>query len=188
MQAIHIETVLIWIDSLRQLRECKEHPVHHNGNSWTNLRHRARLNSQLEGIGSARKKLLRALEKLDAQEIAVHRELNSNVLISILPDDVLAMIFEAGAVLEQGNQVHFESLVSHVSQHWRSIALATPRLWNKIYCIKPQGMDDDGLHPDELVQRVASFLDRSRYFPHGDIHLGLHGKRLFFVGISRAHP
>ncbi|KZP13709.1 hypothetical protein FIBSPDRAFT_123837 [Athelia psychrophila] len=155
----------MYLCQLLSRRGCKEHPVHHNGNPWTNVRHRARLHSQLEEIATTRSKIFRELEELDEQERAVRRELNSNVLISILPDDVLAMVFEAGALLTQGNKSHFGSLVSHVDQHWRNIALATPRLWNKIYCIKPEEMDYDDSYPKEWLPRHAAFLARSRSFP-----------------------
>lgn len=52
-----------------------------------------------------------------------------------LPNEVLAMIFEEGHKLSpllNRSGVRFEILVSHVTRHWRSIALSAPRLWSRI--------------------------------------------------------
>ncbi|KZP12711.1 hypothetical protein FIBSPDRAFT_152205 [Athelia psychrophila] len=96
------------------------------------------LSRRLEEISTKRRILVLQLAELDAQGKAVQQELhNLDSPISILPSDILAMIFEAGALLEASAEFHFGSLASHVSQSWREIALATPRLWNKIEYTKP---------------------------------------------------
>lgn len=57
---------------------------------------------------------------------------NSDAPISSLPNEILAMIFEVGVLLDQKPLLRFEIVVSHVTQHWRDVALATPRLWTNI--------------------------------------------------------
>ncbi|KZP32369.1 hypothetical protein FIBSPDRAFT_516704 [Athelia psychrophila] len=48
---------------------------------------------------------------------------------------------------------------------WRNIALSTPRLWNKIYCIRPEEVDYELPYWEEGRQGAAAFLARSRPFP-----------------------
>ncbi|KZP08936.1 hypothetical protein FIBSPDRAFT_964376 [Athelia psychrophila] len=126
------------------------------------------LSKRLEEFAVVRRYLVDQLEELDAKardvQIEVNWLQNLDAPISTLPDEMLAMVFEAGSLLPQKPQVHFGSLVSHVSQHWRKIAMATPRLWNKIYCDQPEGMDYDASYY-EYVQRNAAFLERSQLFP-----------------------
>ncbi|KAF7980786.1 hypothetical protein HWV62_36853 [Athelia sp. TMB] len=100
------------------------------------------------------------LEKLEKQIKAVQRELcslhNSDAPISTLPDEVLAMVFEEGMV-PKGDRCRFGSLVSHVTHHWRSVALATPQLWSEIVWSKPCTAQE--------IERVSTFLSRTRTSP-----------------------
>ena len=68
------------------------------------------------------------------------------------------MIFEAGVLLEELPGSQFAPLVSHITRDWRSIALATPRLWNKIFWdlgpTELMGEDMDGDENDKPL-RVA---------------------------------
>lgn len=63
------------------------------------------------------------------------RKFNENVSpdgpISTLHAEILAMIFEAGAMEEVVPHCTFGMLVSHTTRRWRNIALATPWLWIK---------------------------------------------------------
>ncbi|KZP21138.1 hypothetical protein FIBSPDRAFT_860824, partial [Athelia psychrophila] len=100
-------------------------------------RQRLLLSGRLEEIATERRRLVLQLAELDARGKAVQQDLhNLDSPISILPSDILVMIFEAGALLESRAKFHFGSLASHVSRMWREIALATPRLWTKIECTK----------------------------------------------------
>lgn len=73
--------------------------------------------------------------------------------INVLPDDVLTQVFEAGRGFSQGNMTFGES-VSHVSQQWRSVALATPHLWSDVVYYAPGN-----------VERLAAILSRSSLVP-----------------------
>lgn len=98
-------------------------------------RHRvASLSQRLEGIFAERRKLILQLKELDVQARAVQLEhdtlWNLDAPTSNLPDEVLAMVFEAGMHFYKDSD--FGALVSHVSRRWRIIALATARLWVNI--------------------------------------------------------
>ncbi|KZP12706.1 hypothetical protein FIBSPDRAFT_152179 [Athelia psychrophila] len=123
------------------------------------------LSRRLEEISTKRRILVLQLAELDAQGKAVQQELhNLDSPISILPSDILAMIFETGALLEASAEFHFGSLVSHVSQSWREIALETPRLWNKIEYTKSADMEDDP-YSEKVRSRATTFLTRSKSSP-----------------------
>ena len=94
-----------------------------------------RLLSRLEDIAAARCILATQLEELDMRARAVQVEIESlrnlDAPISILPDEVLSMIFEAGGESTPGDCM-FGILVSHVTHHWRSITLSNPKVWTDI--------------------------------------------------------
>lgn len=96
------------------------------------------ISTRLKEINAARVDLLRQLEELDAELCALHREhgsiINENAAISALPSELLSAIFQVGHN-SQAPGGHFERLVSSVTQHWRDIALATPKLWAVISCV-----------------------------------------------------
>ena len=147
------------------------------------------LAQRLEEFDAARRELLLQLEELDARKGAVQFEFNElqnvDAPISSLPDEVLAMVFEAGVILDEFPKSRFAILVSHVTHRWRSIALATPRLWNTIFWnVEP---DEDGRTPPTSVlvkftkgiNQAAMFLSRSASAPIS-IHIkGLYGKELW---------
>ncbi|KAF7975898.1 hypothetical protein HWV62_8319 [Athelia sp. TMB] len=101
------------------------------------------------------------LEELEKQIQIAQRELdslrNSDASISTLPDEVLTMVFEEGMLLNGDSPCHFGSLASHVTHHWRSVALAAPRLWSKIRWREPCTEQEMG--------RVSTFLSRSGASP-----------------------
>jgi len=69
-------------------------------------------------------------------QIAEHRDINSSAAVASLPDEVLAMIFEAGASRQaedfEDNRFYFSLLVSQITHRFRTIAIATPSLWTYI--------------------------------------------------------
>ncbi|KZP15827.1 hypothetical protein FIBSPDRAFT_74972 [Athelia psychrophila] len=82
--------------------------------------------------------------------------------ISNLHDEILQITFEFGTLLQQQDQPHFGSLVSHVTRRWRRTALATPLLWTKILFEKnPYG----SAYPERQIDRAAAFLARSMPLP-----------------------
>ncbi|KAF7969881.1 hypothetical protein HWV62_25673 [Athelia sp. TMB] len=101
------------------------------------------------------------LEELEKQIQVAQRELNSlhnsDASISTLPDEVLTMVFEEGMHLNGDSPCHFGSLASHVTHHWRSVALAAPRLWSKIRWREPC--------TEQEMERVSTFLSRSGTSP-----------------------
>lgn len=133
----------------------------------------------LEDIAHERRELLLRLDNLNAQERAVILEQNTlhnlDALTSDVPDETLAMIFEAGLHCDGPR---FGELVSHVSRRWRSIALDHPNLWTSIRCHRIKGVRP---YWDEEIrfswsecngweERAASYISRSKSSPI-NIHL-----------------
>ncbi|KAF7976861.1 hypothetical protein HWV62_5580 [Athelia sp. TMB] len=69
------------------------------------------------------------------------------------PNEVLAMVFEAGMPLDDD----FGLIASHVTQRWRDVALACPRLWSKIQWREP--------YTELEIERIMTFLWRSKTSP-----------------------
>ncbi|KZP08100.1 hypothetical protein FIBSPDRAFT_965094 [Athelia psychrophila] len=121
------------------------------------------LSKRLEEMATTRRNLLLQLEGLDAQEQAV--QLEHNILHNLdaptlnLPNELLSMIFEAGISIYRekdpvlGARSDFGQVISHVSHHWRSIALDIPSLWTEI-CYNH--------HP---LRACTAYLSRSRKAP-----------------------
>lgn len=137
----------------------------------------------LEEFANARLELVLQLEDLDARTKSVQREqnalLNLDAPTSKLPGEILAMVFESGMGLVEpehrcyGTRYHFGELASHVSRHWRSIALATPRLWKDIGCTRgfwrslgSGNRDSSGwCASNSWKEKAADYLCRSRSSP-----------------------
>ncbi|GJJ13466.1 hypothetical protein Clacol_007720 [Clathrus columnatus] len=108
--------------------------------------------------------LLGQLEKLDVELNALQNQrakLESRIAaIWTLPNEILAYIFELGASEQEAAGEHIEAskndddsndtgiqdiqiLVSHVSRHFRNVALNTPVLWSSIHVLdlKPPRLD-----------------------------------------------
>lgn len=76
---------------------------------------------------------------------------NQATPVSRLPDDVLALIFEAGPgpdlqlrdYFDKPEELPFPILVSHVSHTWREVAIRDPFLWTSIYIISSKSHDLD---------------------------------------------
>jgi hypothetical protein len=87
---------------------------------------------------------------------------NFNAPIESLPNEVLAMVFQAGCILPC-RKVHrlnkrpeppFELLVSLISRRWRNVAISTPKLWTKICVLSQKPLD-----------LVVAYLTRSGILP-----------------------
>lgn len=137
------------------------------------------LRKSLQDIASARQELIIQLEDLDAQARALQLEHNSlqnlNAPTSNVPEEVLAMVFEAGTA---GCASDFGRLVSHVSHRWRSIALANPYLWTDIRYARRLdfrlSLDDSTFRFS--VERAITYLYRSRTVPV-DIYIEIIDKK-----------
>ena len=75
-------------------------------------------------------------------------------VISSLPEEILAIIFETGHVASSVEKTNrpFEIRVSHVSQRWRNIALQTPRIWTNICRVSYQ----------QCLDSITAYLERSK--------------------------
>ena len=108
-------------------------------------------------------------------------------VVSMVHDDILALIFEIGASGElAGPHCTFATTVSHVTRRWRNMALTTPRLWTRTWCSKSLHDDDDasdvyddyddygdpirGPYSEGEIDRFSTFLSRSMSMPV-EIHL-----------------
>lgn len=82
---------------------------------------------------------------------------NSKALISSLPHEVVTNIFKIGrdSLPHTWDHIPFEILVSHVTRHWREVALATTTLWAIIYRHEWQ----------YNLEPIMVYLQRSRQTP-----------------------
>ncbi|TFK72766.1 hypothetical protein BDN72DRAFT_297057 [Pluteus cervinus] len=71
----------------------------------------------------------------------------------IFPNEILALVFEWGSFSPTGPP--FEILISQVSQHWRAVALATPKLWRSVRFTLGR----------ISKMRASSYLKRSASYP-----------------------
>ncbi|KAF7977817.1 hypothetical protein HWV62_2542 [Athelia sp. TMB] len=106
--------------------------------------------SQLAGLDAT----LRSLE------IEYSTIVNQTAPIASLPNEVLAMIFEESHASQQtryGSYVyHSEMRVSHVTTHWRQVAIRTPKLWTRIRRIS---------NPPTSLDAIDTYLQRSKRMP-----------------------
>lgn len=107
---------------------------------------------------------IREVEKLDVLLSKLQAEsnalINGSALISLLPPEVLSMIFETGCQLARSSdrgppfEIHFEILVSSLTRHLRDIAVNTPGLWTTVYITTRRSPD-----------MIAAYFSRSRTLP-----------------------
>ncbi|KAF7982982.1 hypothetical protein HWV62_24582 [Athelia sp. TMB] len=156
-------------------------PYHVNSKHPSRRRRALLLADRLEELAKARHQLVLRLEELDAQARVVQLEFdelqNIDAPVSNLPEEVLAMVFEAGVLLDELPRFEFATVVSHVTRRWRSVALATPRLWNTIFWdLGPEELEDSEEtekppqqalleNLEKETNRVAIFLSRSMPAP-----------------------
>lgn len=128
----------------------------------------------IDEIDIATNKQLLQLENLDTrdQENTVKAEQNNrDAVTSHLPDEIIAMIFEAGVRQAESGEL-FGVLVSHVSNRWRSIALETSRLWTNIDCIRTTYSVSNEEETAGWLKRVSTFFSRSKSSP---VNIQIHG-------------
>ncbi|RDB25515.1 hypothetical protein Hypma_006476 [Hypsizygus marmoreus] len=119
----------------------------------------------IQTLQGRKSKLLREVHEID-QELwdaqARHAKLvNLTAPVSKLPNELLVEIFQTcqGERVWGGSRTRtpFEVIASHVSTHWRGIALGTPLLWNDIHItVTPRtNVFDRAMH------RLTAYLTRS---------------------------
>lgn len=96
------------------------------------------LEDNIETLELERQNCLSKLRAIDAelqrQKLFCAQTINKSAHISALPNEILAMIFEAGWVSDVGGEgLPLEMLVSQTSTSFRRIAMAAPRLWTRIH-------------------------------------------------------
>ncbi|KII92535.1 hypothetical protein PLICRDRAFT_37302 [Plicaturopsis crispa FD-325 SS-3] len=84
---------------------------------------------------------------------------NRRTSISRLPDELLAEIFSHGEPAYTQRGLPSQVTVSHVSQHWRQVAIGTPMLWTRICIVGHQPVEYVRYYPLGLLD---VHLDRSR--------------------------
>lgn len=88
-----------------------------------------------KALWSLKHQIMQMEGALARARIDYNRIQNQLAPISLLPDEILSAVFEAGCVRPiSGRPVcpPFEILVSQVSQHWRNVASGTPSLWTNV--------------------------------------------------------
>ncbi|KAJ6620345.1 hypothetical protein B0H10DRAFT_1091175 [Mycena sp. CBHHK59/15] len=76
---------------------------------------------------------------------------NRKALISSLPNEILARIFETGQDANTPGGVHFEVKCSHVCSLWRQITMNTPSLWSIIE-----------VTPTKYADIIATYVARAK--------------------------
>lgn len=102
------------------------------------------ISAQMNKIEATRVPLLSKLAELNAALRDLQYECNTIVNqlapVASLPNEVLSEIFETLHALQDGSDefipfaecARAEAVVSHVTRHWRHVALETPRIWTRI--------------------------------------------------------
>ncbi|KAF7982413.1 hypothetical protein HWV62_28525 [Athelia sp. TMB] len=100
------------------------------------------------------------LQELDDRESMLRSEYNSLLNckspISSLPDEIFAMILEAGTDDHSFFPIH----ASHVARSWRRIALETPRLWNTVSSVQYRREEPCATYFDRSAPLPVSFSAR----------------------------
>ncbi|KII87160.1 hypothetical protein PLICRDRAFT_176946 [Plicaturopsis crispa FD-325 SS-3] len=117
------------------------------------LRH---LGEEAKNLQAADDTLVQQLIRLRHNKCIIHARgrviLNRRAPISRLPNEIMGIIFEHGVVQCTSGRIPFEILVSHVSHHWREVALSTPQIWTDI----------EIMHMPEHTALLDLYLQRSR--------------------------
>jgi hypothetical protein len=96
------------------------------------------ITQQIRVLQSSQDELSRSIRNLQVRAARIY---NQKAAVSRIPSDVLSMIFEEcrqlnpqwSGVLFLLHQSPVEVRLSHVSSHWREVALTSPSLWSSIH-------------------------------------------------------
>lgn len=115
------------------------------------------LSSQLQEIKTARNTLLAQIALLDEALHSVKREykktLNMASDIAVLPDEILALIFEEAKEIASDLPL----TVTQVTRRWREIAIKIPKLWSKIKLVQH--------HQSGTIPLAELYFSRSKTVP-----------------------
>jgi hypothetical protein len=128
------------------------------------------LEGQLDSLYGKKTELLAEIADIDTKIKRVKAEhgrvTNCSAEIYRLPNEILCYIFEIGKALSNSpgkyppvtfsRDSKFEVLVSHVSSHWRAVALGCPALWSNI-----RGW----MAPSRILEEFETYLERSKGYP-----------------------
>ncbi|TCD61504.1 hypothetical protein EIP91_008370 [Steccherinum ochraceum] len=102
---------------------------------------------------AARELLEAELATLEHARLQVLRSMNQEVLIALLPPEVLGQVFlrlVEGVARDRGRYQWLS--ITWVCHHWRTVALTTPELWSRIVIRRSS----------DNVERTKVFLERSK--------------------------
>lgn len=119
------------------------------------------ITQQIRALQSSQDELSRSIRNLQVRAARIQ---NQKAAVSRIPSDVLSMIFEEcrqlnpqwSGVLFHLHQSPVEVRLSHVSSHWREVALTSPSLWSSIHY--PFAHKEDSLM-EYLKRSNGSLLD-----------------------------
>ncbi|KAF7982686.1 hypothetical protein HWV62_27176 [Athelia sp. TMB] len=130
---------------------------------------------QLDKLATARRDLITQLNGLDRQTGELQHEYNAlhnlDAPISLLPDEILAMVFEAAKPVKEERSSHFGSLLCRITHRWRGVALATPTLWVDIWFTQPRSFNPQARRSLNITTSEnwrngpSMFLSRSKWAP-----------------------
>ncbi|KAG1905305.1 uncharacterized protein F5891DRAFT_683982 [Suillus fuscotomentosus] len=119
------------------------------------------ITQQIRVLQSSQDELSRSIRNLQVRAARIQ---NQKAAVSRIPSDVLSMIFEEcrqlnpqwSGILFLLHQSPVEVRLSHVSSHWREVALTSPSLWSSIHY--PFSHKEDSLM-EYLKRSDGSLLD-----------------------------
>src|SRR5882672_1060959 len=92
------------------------------------------LHKELQHLERTKQDCLLKVEEIDplwhSKRAQLAHLVNEASPISSLPNEILAMIFEAG-YSSSAYELPFEILVTHITRRFRNIAIPNPQLWNR---------------------------------------------------------
>ena len=128
---------------------------------------RTELLSSIHHLQLSKERLLQELEILDldlkSQQAQYSRLLNDDTIVYRLPSELLSGIFMMCTTTRRAftrtslYTLPFQVVASHVSHHWREIALGTPLLWNTpTFTVRPSSHING-----RIISQLEAHLERS---------------------------
>jgi len=94
-------------------------------------------------IDVARRRIDQEIEKMEGAIRALKSRRNSLAVISRLPPEILSKIFVCCAATYEHAHLNIDWVkVTHVSRHWRTVAIDCPRLWTTLVFARPRWVEE----------------------------------------------
>jgi hypothetical protein len=94
-------------------------------------------------VDVARRRIDQDIERLEGAIRALKSRRNSLAGISRFPPEILSRIFICCAVTYEPAQLTMDwAKVTHVSRHWRTVAIGCPRLWTTVVFAQPRWVEE----------------------------------------------